>query len=286
MLNVEKITMEKIIVAAVSVRNLIGQANASIEDMRKWVTIACEKGSELILFPELNVSGYVPAPVAHTIAETIPGSSTEKIIQMANQYQITIGYGIIEKEANRNYCTHVLVNGSGIIGKQRKIHVPTHEKTFWDAGNSIEVFDIGKAKVGIAICRDAFFDEMTRTLYFKGAEIVLMPFGYYNVPRNQYLKETIHGMSLVKSSWANGYYSIVCNSAEGREPNKWESKGRKFPGWAGIIGPWGRVIAFVDREGNDEAMVVEELDSGELEERRSHENFLAKELRPELYRFQ
>jgi ferredoxin-type protein NapH len=35
---------------------------------------------------------------------------------------------------------------------------------------------------------------MTRTLYFKGAEMVLMPFGYYNVERSRYLKESIHGI--------------------------------------------------------------------------------------------
>jgi len=277
--------MKTIKVAAASVRNLIGQPQTSIDDMKKWVEVVRGKGAELILFPELNVNGYIPAPVAHNIAETIPGPSTEKIIKIADQHNITICYGLIEKEADKFYCSHVLVNGSGIIGKQRKIHVPAHEKPFWDAGDSINTFDIGKAIIGITICRDSFFDEMTRTLYFKGAEIVLMPFGYYNVPRSQYLKETIHGMSLLKSSWTNGFYAIVSNSAEGREPNEWEPKGRTFPGWSGIISPWGRVIAFVEDEGNSESCVIEELTPNELEDRRSHENFLAKELRTELYQF-
>jgi len=39
-------------------------------------------------------------------------------------------------------------------------------------------------------------------------------------------------------------------------------------------------------EGNNEAVVIEELDPHELEGRMSNENFLAKELRPELYLFQ
>jgi predicted amidohydrolase len=144
---------------------------------------------------------------------------------------------------------------------------------------------MGKAKVGITICRDSFFDEMTRTLYFKGAEIVLMPFGYYNVPRSRYLQETIHGMSIIKASWTNGFYALVCNSAEDREPNEWEPQGNKFPGWAGVISPWGRVMRFVDAEGNDESMVVVELGPEELEDRRNHPNFLARELRNELYQF-
>ena len=278
--------MKTIKVAAASIRNLIGQPDQSIDNMEKWIRVVKEKDAELILFPELNVSGYVPAPIAHKIAETIPGPSTEKIIELAHRHDMTICYGLIEKEAEHYYCTHVAVNGSGLIGKQRKIHVPAQEKPFWEAGDSIECFDIGQAKIGITICRDSFFDEMTRSLYFKGAEIVLMPFGYYNVPRSQYLKETIHGMSLIKASWTNGFYAIVCNSAEGREANEWEPNGRRFHGWAGIVSPWGRVIAFIDDEGNSESCVIEELSPEELEDRRRHENFLAKELRPELYQFQ
>jgi N-carbamoylputrescine amidase len=277
--------MQELIVASASIRNWIGQPDASIANMEPWVRSASEQGAELILFPELNVSGYIPAPVAASLAETVPGPSTEKIIAMARVYGMHIAFGILEQESGSTYCTHVLVDGSGLIGKQRKIHVPAQEQPYWQAGDAIHVFDIGKAKVGITICRDSFFDEMTRTLYFKGAEIVLMPFGYYNVPRSQYLKETIHGMSVIKASWTNGFYTLLCNSAEGREPNEWEPNGRKFPGWAGIISPWGRIIRFVDGEGNNESMVVEALDAAELVDRRSHLNFLAEELRKDLYQF-
>lgn len=278
--------MENLIVAAASIRNLLGQPDASIATMEPWVRSAAEQNADLILFPELNVSGYVTAPIAHKIAETVPGPSTEKIINMARQHNIHIAFGLIEQDGDARYCTHVLVNGAGMIGKQRKIHTPEHEQPYWGFGNRIEVFDIGKAKIGITICRDSFFDEMTRTLYFKGAEVVLMPFGYYNVPRSQYLTETIHGMSIRKACWTNGYYAAVCNSAEGREPNEWEPNGRKFPGWAGVISPWGRVMRFTEEEGNNETMVVETLGVEEFEDRRCHPNFLARELRPELYQFE
>lgn len=277
--------MKDLIIASASVRNLAGQPEVSIAHMEPWVRRAGEQGAGLILFPELNVSGYLPAPAVLEIAETVPGPSTQQVIEMACTYQIHIAFGLLEKEQGRIYCTHVLVSPEGIVGKQRKIHVPAQERPYWEAGDRIEVFDIGGARVGITICRDSFFDEMTRTLYFKGAEIVLMPFGYYNVPRSRYLKETIHGMSLVKASWTNGFYSVVCNSAGEREPNRWEPEGRIFPGWAGVISPWGRVIDFVEKEGNGEALVVAQITAGELEDRRCHPNFLAKELRPELYCF-
>ena len=278
--------MEQLIAAAISTVNRIGDPDAAIQNMETWIQRATEQGAELALFPELNVSGYVLDPIVAKIAEPAPGPSTEKIIKLAGRYQIVIAFGLIERDGDRLYCTHVLVNGEGMIGKQRKIHTPAQEQSYWGCGNEIEVFDIGKARVGIAVCRDSFFDEMTRTLYFKGAEIVLMPFGYYNVPRSRYLQDTIHGMSLLKSAWTNGYFELVCNSAGDRPPSEIEPNGRKFPGWAGIIDPWGSVAEFVDRDGNDESMVVRALDPAILEDRRGHPNFLAKELRPELYKFE
>jgi predicted amidohydrolase len=52
----------------------------------------------------------------------------------------------------------------------------------------------------------------------------------------------------------------VCNSAESRPPNEWEPKGCQFPGWVGAISPWGEVMAFLEDEGNDERMILAELD--------------------------
>jgi N-carbamoylputrescine amidase len=277
--------MEFLIAAAISTKNFIGEQDKALLTMETWLQRAAEQRSELALFPELNVSGYIPAPIATQIAEPVPGPSTEKIIRLAEKYSTSIAFGVIEKERDRLFCTHVLVNGNGILGKQRKVHVPAHERLFWGAGDTIEIMDMGKASIGIAVCRDAFFDEMTRTFYFKGADIVLMPFGYYNVPRSQYLKETIHGMSLVKSAWSNGYFELVCNNAEDRPANAYEPRGNKFPGWAGIIDPWGTVLGFVEDEGNNESMIVRQLDPAVMSDRRAHPNFLAKELRPELYQF-
>lgn len=276
--------MKNIIVAAVSTRNTLGNPAETLANMRAWTESAVRQGAELVLFPELNLSGYIQHPIAREFAEPVPGPSTRQVIELARDTGATLSCGILEREGERFYCTHILANGNGLIGKQRKIHTPVQEQPYWGFGDAIQVFDAGKIKVGIAICRDSFFDEMTRTLYMKGAELVLMPFGYYNVPRSRYLKETIHGMSLQKACWSNGYYALVCNSAGDRAPSEWEPNGAKFPGWAGVIDPWGSPLAFVEREGNDEAMVVQEIDAAVLETRRGHPNFLANELRPELYR--
>ena len=96
--------METIKVAAASVRNLFGQPEESIANMQKWIKTAAESGAELILFPELNISGYITAPIAHQLAEPIPGPATEKIIGLAQQIY---AYHLIR--SNRMDCRSILL---------------------------------------------------------------------------------------------------------------------------------------------------------------------------------
>lgn len=56
--------MKNLTVAAASTKNYIGQADHSIGIMKRWVSMAKEEYAELILFPELNVNGHIPASVA------------------------------------------------------------------------------------------------------------------------------------------------------------------------------------------------------------------------------
>lgn len=67
--------MDSIIAAAISTRNIIGRPEIPLQVMELWLQQAAERGAELYLFPELNVSGYIPAPIASQISEPGPGPS-------------------------------------------------------------------------------------------------------------------------------------------------------------------------------------------------------------------
>ncbi len=109
--------MHKLIVAAIATNNLFGQPDAALEQMRAWGQSAVRQGAELVLFPELNLTGYIQHTVARQFAEPIPGPSTEKAIRLAGELGITLACGLLEREGEHYYCAHILVNGGGLIGK-------------------------------------------------------------------------------------------------------------------------------------------------------------------------
>ena len=275
--------MQKLVVAAVSTRNWIGQAARSIRNMAQWGRKAAAKGAEVIVYPELGVNGYVHSNRVWDIAEPVPGPSTDKLVALADELKGTLCFGILERDADIAYNTQVLVNGEGIIGKQRKIHMPGEEYLYWRGGFQVSTFDIGKACLGITICYDSLFSELVRTLYFKGAEVLIMPFAYGTGPRRKFPEDDVTALTYRVHCYSNGCYGVVVNNAGSRRKSKWEAKGAKFPGWAGVFGPDGSVVAFTRGKGNGEAMVVAELDPEKVAERRRDTYFVPRCLRPETY---
>jgi len=274
--------MEAITVAAVSTKNWVDQKERSIENIRRWARKAKGKGAEFILFPELGVSGYLHSSRAWDIAETVPGPSVNRLVEIAGELDTTLCFGILERDADIVYNTQVVVDGNGIVGKQRKIHMPGVEYLYWRGGFEIDTINIGKARIGITICYDSLFSEMARTLFFKGAEILVMPFAYETMPRERFPEEDLTALTYRVHCYINGCFGIVANNAGTRRKTKGE-KGFRFPGWAGIFGPDGEVIEFTRRKGNGEAMVVSELDPERLAKRRRNPYFVPRCLRPELY---
>ena len=116
--------MEKITVAAVSIKNWIGEQDRVIRNMARWARRASQRYPDLIVFPELGVSGYVHNTVSWDLAEPVPGPSTDRLVRLADEIGTVLCFGVLERDADVVYNTQVLVNGQGIIGKQRKIHMP------------------------------------------------------------------------------------------------------------------------------------------------------------------
>lgn len=276
--------MKTLVAAAVATRNWIGEPDRSIRNVRRWAERAADSGAELIVFPELGINGYIQHNVVWDIAEPIPGPSTDKLIAVAAELGVILSCGLLERDSDITYNTQVIVSGDGLLGKQRKIHMPGAEALYWRGGHSIEVIDIGKARAGIAICYDAGFAEMQRTLFCKGAEILIMPFAYATAGPRATLPErgvTIMGDRVACVS--NGCFGLICNNAGKRPPSRWERKGHQFTGWAGVIGPNGEIEDFTRSRGHGEAMALATLDAAKLAEKRRSEFFIPRALRPEMY---
>ena len=149
---------------------------SNLERMSAIIDKAGAQKPDLILLSETYVNWGVKAPLAKT-AQLIPGPATEMLARKARQYRSWIAASLNEREGEHIYNTAVLLDREGrIAGKYRKTHLPLEEaERGVTPGNDYAVVNTDFGRVGLMVCWDAWFPEVTRMLRLKGAEIVLLP---------------------------------------------------------------------------------------------------------------
>ena len=111
------------------------------------------------------------------VAESIPGESTKILGEAARKSNMYVVAGIYEREGPLIYNTAILIDRQGnIAGKYRKTHLPQTEiEGGLTPGSEYPVFRTDFGIIGIEICYDNFFPEVSRSLALNGAEIIILP---------------------------------------------------------------------------------------------------------------
>ncbi len=165
------------------------RAISGFDEFAKQVEFFMDTGSDykcdFILFPELFTTQLLscvestrPGQAARRLAEFTP-QYLDLFTSMAVKYDINvIGGSTFVVEHDTLYNVAYLFQRDGTIGKQYKIHITPSEKKWWGVspGERVEVFETDCGVVGIQICYDIEFPELSRIASHKGAQIVFVPF--------------------------------------------------------------------------------------------------------------
>ncbi|MGI5895157.1 MAG: carbon-nitrogen hydrolase family protein [Candidatus Merdivicinus sp.] len=133
-----------------------------------------ELRADLVVLPELCTCGYLFENVEklRKVAEPVPdGKATEAFLQLSRQYQCAVIAGVPEQEENAVYNTAIVLENGKYLGKYRKIHLSDFEKNFFEAGTENPVFTVHGKKIGVQICFDLWFPEISREQLLQGAEL-------------------------------------------------------------------------------------------------------------------
>ena len=235
---------------------------------------AKQQGADLIIFPEMSLTGYVILDQVYELAETIPGSSTQKIEDLAKKTGMHIIFGmpeLSEKTQATVFNTAVLVGPKGLIGKYRKMYLPTHsvfeEKRYFRPGYETAAFQTEIGNIGLSICYDVFFPEVYRLTRLKGAQLIVCISASPAVRRGYF--EVLTSARALENTAFLAYVNLA-----GVED------GLQFWGGSRLVCPTGDVVAKAKYD--EEDFVVCEVDFGDL---RAAETFIPtlRDLRPELF---
>lgn len=287
--------MQTIRVAAVSMNGFLGEPQKILSAIAGWCERAAVEKAEFILFPELVVHGHC-SPNTWELAEPVPdGPTVKRLCQIARHYRLFLSAGLSEKENDIVYNTQVLVGPEGYIGKQRKLHLSRDEVMFYKGGRDINVFSIGKARVGMIICYDNQFPEIARVLALKGAEILLMPHAarmkmWDDTPESaaaarQYTHDFFRAYAM--RARENACFAILADQA-GRAGyvDTYPRESPQQPHHAGaclIFDPDGELLASTQSKQITDEMIVTTLDAERINKQRALPNYTIRTRRPELF---
>jgi predicted amidohydrolase len=237
---------------------------------------AAQQSAQLLVLPECAIPGYMydSAEEALPYAEEIPGPTTEAFEQECARLGVHAITGLLERDGDALYNAAILVGPDGLIGSYRKTHLPfLGVDRFVTPGDSLKVYDTAIGRIGLIICYDLRFPEVTRTLALHGADIVALPTNFPMAARLQ--------CDVIAPARAaeNRIYLLVANRV-GKE--RWG----EFCGLSQIVDPYGTRLAETDE--TTETLLVADV---ELEKARDkdyvvpgeYELYLFGHRRPEMY---
>ncbi len=225
---------ERIKMAAVQMDPKLMNPKENLEGILSAVKKAADNQSNLIVFPECSLTGYIfhSRQEALPFAETIPGPSTEKLASLCRDVKVYVIVGLLEKEDDRLFNAAALVGPQGLIGKYRKNHLPfLGVDRFVDRGDKpFEVHQTPIGNIGLHICYDIVFPESSRIMTLLGADILALP---TNFPQN---RGEIVSTYIVSARAIENRVHVVSADRVGSE------RGHSFAGLSKIVNASGSIL--------------------------------------------
>jgi predicted amidohydrolase len=269
-------------IAAIQMNCHLGDISANLAQAEDLLAQVAGQ-ADMACLPELFTTGYNLEELGDALfdlAEVVPaapgeavGPSVTRLCELAAELDLAILAGLAERDPFTTgllYDSVVLINRRGQIrGRYRKSHLYPAEHWFFRPGDSLSVFQLGRLRVGIAICFEAAFPPVFSTLALRGAQVVFnpsaVPIGY------GYLQD----LRTRARAQDNQIFVMAVNHVgdEGEVT---------YCGQSQVADPRGDVVVVASED--QPATIVAEVDLDLIRDQRLQEPIL-RGFRPELYHF-
>jgi 5-aminopentanamidase len=240
---------------------------------------AISAGARIVLLPELVTSGYAfeSAEEARALAQPVDGPALADWAEEAARGEAVVLGGFAELgEDGAVYNSAAVFGPTGLLAVYRKAHLWDREKLcFEPGGEPAPVLETPFGRIGVAVCYDLYFPELTRGLALAGADLIALPANLPLFPRPEGERPVEIALAQA-TAHVSKLWVAVCDRA-GPE------RGVEWTGASCIVDPDGWLAAG-PLEGYGEGILYADCDLSLAREKAWGErNDVRGDLRPELY---
>ena len=265
--------------ALAQINTKLGDVNANLEKHLALAKEAAQSGADLLIFPELSLTGYVLQDIAADVAR--PASETDPVFKplLEASRSLDLLVGFVEMDPRyRFYISAAYLSAGEIVHVHRKVHLPTYgifdERRYFAAGDSFRSFETRFGRVGVLICEDFWHVSSPYLLWLDGADLFYLT----SASPGRGITDEILG----SAQWVqdiNRAYSGLFTSFFAHANRVGFEDGLNFFGGSTVYDPDGRQIARAAY--NDESLTLAEIDLAQLRRTRTRLPLLRDE-RPEM----
>lgn len=242
--------------------NWLGDLERNTRHHLEWIEKARAERVDLLLFPELSLTGYRLLHLTPRVA--IQPARSELVQRLAAAApEMTIVVGCVEEDVQGVlYNSALLLQGGAIAHTHRKVYLPTYgifqEGRFFGAGERLGLCAVAGNAFGILICEDFWHSDPAEKLARAGAKMIGVisaspgRIGPDPMPPSQEAWESLtRASALLNTAWV-----FYCGRVG------WE-EGTFYTGGSHIVRPGGEVMARAPYL--DEHLLVAEIDVREVD---------------------
>jgi predicted amidohydrolase len=167
---------------------LLVQARPALGDVKANAarvvdTLRRERAAELVVFPEMFLTGYAVRDAVHALALDPDGPAVRDLADAcrATRKHLVVGAPVRSRARGLVHNSLLLFTPEGYAGRYDKVYLPTfslfEEDLYFQEGTDLPVFEatLGgeRVRLGLCICYDLFFPEVTKTLALEGADVIV-----------------------------------------------------------------------------------------------------------------
>ncbi len=206
---------------------------------RDALATAIAQGAQIVVLPELVNSGYVFESQAEARAAAQPADG-ELLAGWAREAArgdaLVIGGFCELAQDGRVFNSSALVGPDGVLAVYRKLHLWGEEPRWFERGERpAQVVETSHGRIGLAVCYDIEFPELTRGLALQGAELIAIPTNWPRDPEPPDGRPVLLSLAAM-TAYLNRAFVAVCDRC-GTE------RGVEFQGGSSIAGCDGSLLA-------------------------------------------
>ncbi len=168
----------KITLALAQINTKLGDVGANLDKHMEYINMAKGEGADLLVFPELSLTGYALQDIATMVAHrpTPDDPVFSVLLEASRSLDMVVGF-VDEDNRHRFFIGSAYLSQGEVLHVHHKVYLPTYglfdEGRFFAWGDQVRAFDTRFGRMGMAICEDFWHASPPYLLWLDGAEVLL-----------------------------------------------------------------------------------------------------------------